>query len=72
MECKDVGILAMDMYFPPTCVQQVTFSTRAVLFLSPPPARFLAVVRRRVSRAWLIWGSERRTVQITDDLGISG
>ncbi|KAM0913293.1 hypothetical protein ACQ4PT_012242 [Festuca glaucescens] len=22
MECKDVGILAMDMYFPPTCVQQ--------------------------------------------------
>ncbi|KAM0913294.1 hypothetical protein ACQ4PT_012242 [Festuca glaucescens] len=23
MECKDVGILAMDMYFPPTCVQQV-------------------------------------------------
>jgi hypothetical protein len=22
-ERKDVGILAMDIYFPPTCVQQV-------------------------------------------------
>jgi len=22
---KDVGILAMDIYFPPTCVQQVKF-----------------------------------------------
>jgi hypothetical protein len=23
MDRKDVGILAMDIYFPPTCVQQV-------------------------------------------------
>ena len=25
MDRKDVGILAMDIYFPPTCVQQVNF-----------------------------------------------
>jgi hypothetical protein len=31
MDRKDVGILAMDIYFPPTCVQQVK------LFSSSPP-----------------------------------
>jgi hypothetical protein len=30
MDRKDVGILAMDIYFPPTCVQQVK-----LLFLPP-------------------------------------
>lgn len=25
MDRKDVGILAMDIYFPPSCVQQVKF-----------------------------------------------
>ena len=35
MDRKDVGILAMDIYFPPTCVQQVK-----LLFLPPlfPPS----------------------------------
>ena len=35
---KNVGILAMDIYFPPTCVQQVTdlasdFSFLSLIFL---------------------------------------
>jgi hypothetical protein len=39
---KDVGILAMDIYFPPTCVQQVKFSPLptlgcACLMLFPSP-----------------------------------
>ena len=47
MDRKDVGILAMDIYFPPSCVQQVKlFSqlltvrvTISVLLLRPTPLR---------------------------------
>ena len=37
---KDVGILAMDIYFPPTCVQQVKF------FSPRAPAARVTVFRR--------------------------
>ena len=44
---KDVGILAMDIYFPPTCVQQVKFFSprlRALPFPSLRAGRVDAVV----------------------------
>jgi hypothetical protein len=52
MDRKDVGILAMDIYFPPTCVQQVKFSSlttlscaRLMRLPSPRPAGGASLMR---------------------------
>ena len=39
-EAKDVGILAMDIYFPPTCVLQVPTPDSILRSHSPPTAHF--------------------------------
>jgi len=38
---KDVGILAMDIFFPPTCVQQVRRSPPAPIRCVPHRARLV-------------------------------